>query len=135
MIQPTRIFILTGAGVSAESGLNTFRDKGGLWTRYKLEDVASIHGYLRDPVRVLEFYNWRRSNLSNVHPNPAHEALARLEAAWEARGGEVTLCTQNVDNLHERGGSKRLIHMHGELLKTRCHGCGAITEEGGDLTL
>jgi NAD-dependent deacetylase len=135
MLEPRRIFILTGAGVSVESGLDTFRAKGGLWSRYKLEDVASIEGYRRDPARVLEFYNWRRANLAKVRPNPAHRAQARLEAAWEERGGEVTLCTQNVDNLHERAGAKRVLHMHGELAKTRCHGCGAVTPDNGDLTL
>ncbi len=132
---PKRIFVLTGAGVSAESGLSTFRDKDGLWWRYRLEEVASIDGYRRDPAHVLEFYNWRRRNLAGVKPNPAHAALARLEDAWETRGDRVTLCTQNVDNLHERAGSRRLIHMHGELLKTRCHDCDDVTSIGGDLLL
>ena len=101
------VFILTGAGISAESGLSTFRDKDGLWSRYKIEDVASIEGYRRDPHRVLEFYNLRRGAHGDVQPNAGHAALARLEQHWAARGAEVTICTQNIDNLHEKGGSKR----------------------------
>lgn len=126
------IFVLTGAGVSAESGVATFRDKDGLWERFPIEEVASLRGYERDPARVLEFYNLRRGKLCGVHPNAAHVALAKLEAAWP---GEVTLCTQNIDDLHERGGSKRVIHMHGELNKARCHDCGDVSIADGDLTL
>lgn len=129
------IFILTGAGISAESGLSTFRDKDGLWERYPLEEVATIEGYERNPARVLEFYNLRRGNLQGVKPNPAHIALAQLEAAWEERGGSVTVCTQNIDDLHEQAGSKRVIHMHGELRKARCHDCGHVSVADGDLTL
>lgn len=130
-----RIFILTGAGISAESGLSTFRDKGGLWERYKIEDVASIEGYERDPARVLEFYNLRRANALAAEPNSAHLALAQLEAAWSERGGRVIVCTQNIDNLHEKAGSRDVIHMHGELGKSRCHDCGDVREADGDLLL
>lgn len=130
-----KIFILTGAGVSAESGLSTFRDKEGLWSKYKLEDVAAIEGYLRDPARVLEFYNLRRATHANVQPNPAHVALAQLEAAWESMGGAVTVCTQNVDSLHEQAGSKRVLHMHGEIGKKRCHDCGHVSIADGALSL
>jgi len=130
-----KIFVLTGAGVSAESGLSTFRDKDGLWTQYNIDDVASIEGYLRDPALVLEFYNLRRNTHANVKPNPAHVALAQLESAWEGLGGVVTVCTQNIDNLHEQAGSSRVIHMHGEIGKVRCHDCGDVTSADGDLTL
>lgn len=118
-----RIVILTGAGISAESGLGTFRDKDGLWTRYNLEDVATPEGFARNPVFVHEFYNARRVNCLAAEPNAAHRALAGLEARHR---GDVLVVTQNVDDLHERAGSHRLLHMHGELLKIRCLGCGAI---------
>ncbi len=127
------IFILTGAGVSAESGLGTFRDAAGLWTQVDVAAVASIEGYLADPQRVLDFYNTRRANLGAALPNSAHYALARLEAEWAARGGCVTVCTQNIDNLHERAGSRNVVHMHGELSKTRCHDCGDVREAEGAL--
>jgi NAD-dependent deacetylase len=130
-----RIFILTGAGVSAESGLSTFRDKDGLWSRYRIEDVATLSGYQRDPKRVLDFYNLRLGSHGEVKPNAAHVALAELEAAWDAAGGTVTLCTQNIDNLHEQAGSRRVIHMHGEINKVRCHDCGAVTPADGALSL
>jgi NAD-dependent deacetylase len=123
---PERIFILTGAGISAESGLGTFRDEDGLWTEYNLEDVASIDGYLRDPKLVLDFYNLRRKNLAGADHNLAHSALAALEAAWQAQGGNVFICTQNVDDLHERAGSKDVAHMHGELRKARCEACSEV---------
>jgi NAD-dependent deacetylase len=129
------VFILTGAGISAESGLSTFRDKHGLWSRYKIDDVASIEGYRRDPHRVLEFYNLRRSAHGDVKPNAGHAALAKLEQHWEVRGGAVTICTQNIDNLHERAGSKRVVHMHGESAKARCHDCGDVTLADGDLSV
>ena len=129
------VFVLTGAGISAESGLSTFRDKDGLWSRYKIEDVASIEGYRRDPHRVLEFYNLRRNTHGDVKPNAGHVALAILEQHWEAHGGAVTICTQNIDNLHERAGSRRVVHMHGELAKVRCHDCGDITLADGDLSV
>lgn len=130
-----RIFILTGAGVSAESGLSTFRDKGGIWAKYDLQEVASIQGYERNPSFVLDFYNMRRDTHKDVAPNAAHIALAQLEEAWTARGGRVTLCTQNVDNLHERAGSKRVLHMHGEIAKARCHDCGNVVPYDGDLSV
>jgi len=130
-----RIFILTGAGVSAESGLSTFRDKGGVWSRYKLEEVASIQGYETDPSFVLSFYNMRRNMHVDVAPNEAHIALAQLQTTWAERGGTVTICTQNVDNLHERGGAQSVIHMHGEIAKARCHDCGALAPYDGDLSL
>ncbi len=126
------LFVLTGAGISAESGLSTFRDADGLWERFPIEEVASIQGYERNPQRVLEFYNLRRGKLVAVKPNAAHAALAKLEAAWP---GEFTLCTQNIDNLHEQGGSQRVIHMHGELAKARCHDCGDVTVCEGDLSI
>lgn len=131
----SHVLILTGAGISAESGLSTFRDKGGLWERYKIEDLASLEGYRANPTRVLEFYNLRRAALANVAPNPAHYALARLEAGLARTGGDLTLCTQNIDNLHERAGSSRVLHMHGELNKARCHDCGNLSEADGDLSL
>ena len=117
-----RIVILTGAGLSAESGLGTFRDKGGLWTKYDLSKVATPEGFARDPALVHEFYNMRRRGLLKAAPNTAHHALARLE---REHTGAVTVVTQNIDNLHEAAGSKRLIHMHGELLKSLCARCGA----------
>lgn len=121
-----RIFVLTGAGVSAESGLGTFRDKDGLWTRVDLAEVASVEGYRRNPQKVLDFYNARRRNLAEAAPNAAHRALARLQQGLAARGGDLFLCTQNVDDLHERGGAASVVHMHGELLKARCEDCGDI---------
>lgn len=134
-MNPTKIFILTGAGISAESGLSTFRDKGGLWETYKVEDVASLSGYERNPQRVLEFYNLRRDIHRDVKPNAAHIALGRLQSEWAARGGEVTICTQNIDHLHEAGGATHVIHMHGELGKVRCHDCGDVTVAEGELSL
>ncbi|HLJ19315.1 MAG TPA: Sir2 family NAD+-dependent deacetylase [Stellaceae bacterium] len=119
------IVILTGAGISKESGLDTFRDKDGLWSTVRIEDVATPEAFERDPARVHAFYNARRRGLRNpnVQPNAAHRALAELEQAWP---GEVLLVTQNIDDLHERAGSRNLVHMHGELLKTRCAHCGAL---------
>lgn len=130
-----RIFILTGAGVSAESGLSTFRDKGGIWAQYKIEEVASIQGYEADPVKVLNFYNMRFNTHRAIEPNAAHVALAQLQSHWAERGGTVTLCTQNVDNLHERGGATSVIHMHGEIAKARCHDCGALSLYDGELSI
>lgn len=128
------IFILTGAGISAESGLATFRDADGLWEGYPVMEVASIQAYDRNPARVLEFYNLRRAQQLNAKPNRAHVALAQLEAHWRAHGGSVTICTQNVDSLHEQAGSTRVIHMHGEINKARCHDCGDVTLADGDLS-
>jgi len=117
-----KIVILTGAGISAESGLGTFRDEGGLWTRYDLADVATPEGFARDPALVHGFYNARRANCLDARPNAAHAALARLEAALPA--GRIALVTQNIDDLHERAGSRAVIHMHGELLRALCADCG-----------
>lgn len=114
------IVILTGAGISAESGIGTFRDKGGLWEKHRVEDVATPEGFARDPDLVLRFYDMRREAIQQAQPNPAHWALAALDAAWE---GELLIVTQNVDDLHERAGAKRLIHMHGEHLKAWCTRC------------
>ncbi len=115
------IVVLTGAGVSAESGLATFRGADGLWEGQRVEDVATPQAYERDPARVQAFYDARRARLGEVEPNAAHRALARLDADWP---GELLLITQNVDDLHERAGCKRLLHMHGELKKGWCLGCG-----------
>jgi NAD-dependent deacetylase len=128
-----RIFILTGAGVSADSGLPTFRDKDGLWANFDLEDLATPEGFARNPRLVLEFYNARRAALRAARPNAAHRALAELERACDAGGGSFTLCTQNIDDLHEQAGARRVLHMHGELAKARCHDCGAVFPYDGDL--
>jgi len=113
-----KITVLTGAGVSAESGITTFRDSDGLWENHNVEDVASIEGWYRNPSLVLDFYNARRSQLAAVRPNDAHRAIAGLEEEYD-----VTVVTQNVDNLHERAGSTRVIHLHGELTKVRPENC------------
>ena len=113
-----KIAVLTGAGVSAESGISTFRDSDGLWENYRVEDVASIEGWYRNPALVLDFYNARRAQLQTVKPNAAHVSIAELEKDWD-----VTVVTQNVDNLHERAGSTRIIHLHGELTKVRPENC------------
>jgi len=124
------IVILTGAGISAESGLRTFRDAEGLWEDHRVEDVATSEAFDRDPGLVLRFYNQRRRQLGDVEPNAAHQALARLEREWP---GPVWLVTQNVDDLHERAGSKNLIHMHGELHKIRCSTCQGVFPCSGDI--
>ena len=129
-----RIFILTGAGISAESGLKTFRDNDGLWENHRVEDVATPEAFARDPTLVHRFYNLRRASLALVEPNPAHTALARLETALRAHGGRLSVVTQNVDDLHERGGLSDVIHMHGELLRALCAACEFRWEAGGDLT-
>ena len=127
------IVILTGAGISQESGIATFRDAGGLWENVSVEDVATPRAFARDPDKVLEFYNERRRQLfrPDLAPNAAHKALARLEKEGSEK---VLLVTQNVDNLHERAGSDYLLHMHGELLKVRCTDCGSILQWEKDLT-
>ena len=117
-----RIVVLTGAGLSAESGLGTFRDKDGLWTKYDLSEVATPEGFARNPKLVLDFYNMRRQGLLEAEHNAAHQAVAKLE---RAHGADVLVVTQNIDNLHEAAGSTNLIHMHGELLKALCAICGA----------
>lgn len=114
------IVILTGAGVSAESGIDTFRAEGGLWEQHRVEDVATPEGFARDPDLVLGFYDMRRAALGRVQPNAAHKALARLEAEFS---GDLLIVTQNVDDLHERGGAKRVLHMHGELRSALCLAC------------
>ncbi len=113
----SRVFVLTGAGISAESGIQTFRDAGGLWEEHRVEDVASPEGWAKSPATVWRFYSLRRAQAGTVRPNDAHTALATLEARV---GDRLFLCTQNVDPLHERGGSRRVVHMHGELMKSRC---------------
>lgn len=113
-----KITVLTGAGVSAESGITTFRDSDGLWENHNVEDVASIEGWYRNRELVLDFYNARRAQLADVRPNTAHLAIASLEDEFD-----VTVVTQNVDNLHERAGSTRIIHLHGELTKVRPENC------------
>lgn len=123
-----KITVLTGAGVSAESGITTFRDSDGLWENHKVEDVASIEGWYRNPKVVLDFYNARRAQLGSVRPNAAHEAIASLEKDYD-----VTVVTQNVDNLHERAGSTKIIHLHGELTKVRpenrCNDMDSFSED------
>jgi NAD-dependent deacetylase len=122
MTRPIRnIVILTGAGVSAESGVATFRGPGGLWEGHRVEDVCTPQALARDPELVHRFYDARREKLASVQPNAAHLALARLDAEW---AGELLIVTQNVDDLHERAGASRLLHMHGELLSALCAECG-----------
>lgn len=120
MAEFERIVILTGAGISAESGIDTFRSASGLWEQHRVEDVATPEGFMRNPNLVLNFYDMRRAALANVAPNPAHMALARLEREFT---GDLLLVTQNVDDLHERGGSARVLHMHGELKSALCTSC------------
>jgi len=119
------IVILTGAGVSAESGIDTFRDGGGLWEQHRVEDVATPEAFARDPALVQRFYDMRRAAIQTKEPNAAHAALARLDAEWR---GELLIVTQNVDDLHERAGAKRLLHMHGEHLKAWCTACDARSD-------
>lgn len=130
------IVVLTGAGISKESGLHTFRDADGIWATTRIEDVATPEAFARDPVRVHEFYNARRRGLlgDTVRPNAAHRALAALEAGWQGRG-EVLVATQNIDDLHERGGSRNLLHIHGELLKARCAACETVVPCAHDLSI
>ena len=114
-----KVVVLTGAGVSAESGIKTFRDNDGLWENYRIEDVATPQAWQADPELVWKFYQARRRQMKEVGPNPAHEALAKLESELD----DFTLITQNVDDLHERGGSHSVIHMHGRLETLRCEKC------------
>jgi len=120
MTHPLSIVILTGAGISAESGIETFRAAGGLWEQYPVEQVATPEGFAADPALVHHFYNLRRAALTTVEPNAAHEALARLQ---RDHSGSVQIVTQNVDNLHERGGATHVIHMHGQLTSMLCGAC------------
>jgi NAD-dependent deacetylase len=119
-----RIFILTGAGISAESGMGTFRDKGCIWAEFDPMELATPEAFAADPGRVHEFYNLRRQNMRQAQPNAAHQALARLQTELARRGGDVFLCTQNIDDLHERAGFIQVHHMHGELGCARCGLCG-----------
>ncbi len=128
-----RIVILTGAGISKESGLDTFRDAGGLWSQVRVEDVATPEAFARDPERVRAFYNMRRRKHHGLefHPNAAHLALVRLEETWP---GEVIVITQNVDELHDRAGTRNLIHMHGVIANVRCHFCGHVERSMEDMS-
>lgn len=127
------IAVLTGAGISKESGIDTFRDAGGLWTRVNLEEVATIEAWHRDKKKVLDFYNETRGSLraAGVAPNAAHEALARLEKEYD---GEVTVITQNIDPLHELAGSRKVVHMHGREGEARCMTCQKVFPTDDDLT-
>jgi NAD-dependent deacetylase len=127
------IFVLTGAGVSAESGLGTFRDTGGLWARFDPMKLATPEAFRRDPATVQAFYDARRANLRDAQPNPAHFALAELERGLTAKGGRLYLCTQNIDDLHARAGSQHVVHMHGELFKARCVACARVASWREDL--
>lgn len=133
MMSLPKVVILTGAGISAESGIRTFRATDGLWEEHRIEDVATPEGFMRNPNLVQRFYNERRKQLQDppIQPNAAHIALAKLE---EKLGENLLLVTQNVDNLHERAGSKNIIHMHGELLKVRCVESGKIYDWTGNIT-
>lgn len=129
-----RVVVLTGAGISAESGIQTFRAADGLWEEHRVEDVATPEGFERDPGLVQQFYNARRRQLQQpeIIPNAAHQALVKLEAAL---GDRFLLVTQNIDNLHERAGSRNVIHMHGELLKVRCSRSGQVLERADDVAV
>lgn len=140
-MQKKKLVVLSGAGMSAESGLKTFRDSGGLWEGYNVYEVATPEGWAKDPAQVLDFYNQRRRDVQNAHPNKAHLAIAQLEKKFD-----VTVVTQNIDDLHERAGSTHVIHLHGEILKMRssknetliypCNGeiqLGEIAEDGAQL--
>ena len=124
------IVILTGAGISAESGIDTFRDSGGLWEQHRVEDVATPEAFARDPELVLRFYDMRREAIQTREPNFAHEALAMLDAQWQ---GELLIVTQNVDDLHERAGARRVLHMHGEHLNAWCTACDTRSRWTGPL--
>jgi len=130
------VFILTGAGISAESGLDTFRDRNGsgLWSRIDPVTLATPEAFQQRPVEVQAFYNWRRQRLLKAQPNPAHLALASFGQEFSRRGGRLSLVTQNIDDLHERAGSSDVLHMHGELLKARCLACQAVTACRGQIT-
>lgn len=132
---PSHIVVLTGSGISAESGVATFRDTGGVWAKYDYREVATPEGFAANPALVHQFYNERRAGMCGVNPNAAHFALAELETSLEQSGGRLTLITQNVDDLHERAGSKNLLHMHGELAKAECAHCGAICSWQGKMSV
>ena len=132
-MKPPEITILTGAGISAESGIKTFRDHNGLWENHRIEDVATPEAFQRDPQTVYTFYNMRRRGLlgDDIKPNAAHKALARLEENYK---GVVHIVTQNIDDLHERAGSRNIHHMHGELLKSRCLNCQMTSACNADMS-
>jgi NAD-dependent deacetylase len=130
MSQIRNIVILTGAGISAESGIDTFRSAGGLWEQHRVEDVATPEAFSRDPDLVLRFYDMRRAAIQEKVPNAAHRALAELDAQWN---GNLLIVTQNVDDLHERGGARRVLHMHGEHLKAWCTSCDIRSHWRGTL--
>ncbi|MDG5747738.1 NAD-dependent deacylase [Qipengyuania sp. XHP0207] len=130
MAEIRNIVVLTGAGISAESGIDTFRSEGGLWEQHKVEDVATPEGFARDPDLVLRFYDMRREAIQTKQPNPAHEALARLDQQWD---GDLLIVTQNVDDLHERAGARRVLHMHGTHLNAWCTACDGKTPWTGTL--
>jgi len=129
---PSSIVILTGAGISAESGIDTFRDKGGIWSKIDYRDVATPEGFARNPRKVLDFYNKRRRRMAGIKPNAAHSALARLEQEFP---GTFLLVTQNIDDLHEAAGSRLLVHMHGELNKALCEACEQRSGWTGDMSV
>ena len=135
MGSPYNIVVLTGSGVSAESGVATFRDKDGIWAKYDYRDVATPEGFAANPGLVHGFYNDRRRLLPSVQPNAAHAALGELERGLKAVGGLMTLVTQNVDDLHERAGSQNILHMHGQLTHALCGACGASMSWDDDLSL
>lgn len=132
MNEINNIVILTGAGISAESGVATFRGPDGLWEGHRVEDVATPEAFARDPYLVQKFYDERRAKLQTVHPNAAHDALAKLDEKWP---GDLLLVTQNVDDLHDRAGSRRLLHMHGELNSAWCLSCGGRSRFEGEMAL
>lgn len=122
-----KIVVFTGAGISAESGLSTFRDQGGLWDKYPIDEVATPEAFVRNPKKVLDFYNLRRKMVAKALPNEAHKALVKLESYYD-----VCIVTQNIDDLHERAGSKNVLHLHGEITKARSSATEAILYEVGD---
>jgi NAD-dependent deacetylase len=125
----SRVTVLTGAGISADSGIPTFRGPEGLWKNFRAEDLATPGAFERDPKLVWEWYNWRRELIAAKEPNPAHRALVKIESGMEARQGRFRLLTQNVDGLHGRAGSRNVIELHGNIWKVRCTGCGTVTED------
>lgn len=131
-LPPSSIVVLTGAGISAESGIDTFRDKGGIWSKVDYRDVATPEGFARNPRKVHDFYNKRRRRMASIKPNAAHAALARLE---QELSDTLLLVTQNIDDLHEAAGSRHLVHMHGELSKALCEACGQSNRWTGDMSI
>ena len=125
-----RVAVLTGAGVSAESGVPTFRGSDGLWEGHRIEDVATPEAFERDPALVWRFYNARRATLQTVQPNPGHHALARLEERWGSES--FTVCTQNIDGLHRAAGSRNVLELHGNLGRVRCTACARVEDRGGE---